>query len=188
MKVLATPLPGVVLIEPKVFGDARGFFLETFQAERYADVHIPRTFVQDNLSRSTKGVLRGLHFQLRYPQGKLVSVVRGEVFDVAVDIRINSPTFGQWYGAVLSDTNHRQIYVPPGYAHGFCVLSEEVDFIYKCTDYYHPEDERGILWDDPEIGVQWPVDNPVLSTKDMVNKTLSQLKSENALPVYTGNQ
>ena len=184
MKILETTLPELMLIEPKVFGDARGFFLETFQAERYAASNIPRNFVQDNLSRSSKGVLRGLHYQLKYPQEKLVTVVRGEVFDVALDIRINSPTFGQWYGTILSDTNHRQIYVPPGFAHGFCVLSEEVDFIYKCTDYYHPEDERGILWNDTEIGIQWPVQNPLLSAKDMINKTLKQLKDENELPVY----
>lgn len=185
MNVIETPLPGVLLIEPKVFGDQRGFFMETFQAERYQQAGIELGFVQDNLSRSTKGVLRGLHYQLNYPQGKLVSVIRGEVFDVVVDIRQGSPTFGQSYGALLNGDNHHQLYVPPGFAHGFCVLSETVDFQYKCTDYYHPEDEIGVIWNDPAIGIDWPVDDPMLSDKDKVLLPLADIAS-NKLPQYTG--
>lgn len=167
MKVIETELPGVVIIEPKVFGDHRGFFLETFSAERYreeAGISLP--FVQDNLSRSQKGVLRGLHFQKSKPQGKLVSVTRGAVYDVAVDINPSSATFGQYVGVELSEDNHRQLYVPPGYAHGFCVLSEVADFSYKCTDYYHPEDEGGIAWDCPKVAIDWPIAEPQLSDKD----------------------
>lgn len=166
MNVIQTPLPGVILIEPKVFGDARGFFQETFHAERYREAGITGTFVQDNHSRSSKGVLRGLHFQIRHPQGKLVRVTRGSVFDVAVDIRRGSPAFGKWYGAVLTEENHRQLWVPPGFAHGFAVLSETVDFLYKCTDYYHPDDEGGLIWNDPDVGIEWPIENPALSEKD----------------------
>jgi dTDP-4-dehydrorhamnose 3,5-epimerase len=168
MNVIQTEIPGVLIIEPKVFGDARGFFLETFQAERYRAAGIQESFVQDNHSHSARGVLRGLHFQRKYPQGKLVYVSRGEVFDVAVDLRRDSPAFGRWTGVFLSDENHRQFYVPPGCAHGFCVLSEFADFHYKCTDYYHPEDEGALLWNDPEIGIQWPLDTPTLSAKDAV--------------------
>ena len=157
MKVIETTLPGVIVIEPKVFGDQRGFFQETYHAQRYREAGLDVTFVQDNHSRSRRGVLRGLHYQMIQMQGKLVSVTRGEVFDVAVDIRKGSATFGQWYGTHLNDENHRQMYVPPGYAHGFCVLSETVDFIYKCTDYYHPQSEKGVLWNDPEIGIEWPI-------------------------------
>lgn len=167
MKVIETELPGVVIIEPKVFGDHRGFFLETFSAERYreeAGISLP--FVQDNLSRSQKGVLRGLHFQKTKPQGKLVSVTRGAVFDVAVDINPSSATFGRYVGVELNEDNHRQLYVPPGYAHGFCVLSEVADFSYKCTDYYHPEDEGGIAWDCPKVAINWPIAEPQLSDKD----------------------
>jgi dTDP-4-dehydrorhamnose 3,5-epimerase len=166
MKVIPTPLPGVMVIEPKVFGDTRGFFLETFHVERYAQAGIPGPFVQDNHSHSTKGVLRGLHFQKQYPQGKLVYVTSGMVFDVAVDIRSDSPTFGKWFGITLTAEQHQQFYLPPGCAHGFCVLSEQADFHYKCTDYYHPEDEGCIRWDDPEINIQWPINNPTLSAKD----------------------
>ncbi len=157
MKVIQTKLADCVIIEPKVFGDDRGFFLETFQADRYreqAGIDLP--FVQDNHSRSRKGVLRGLHFQKQNPQGKLVRVVSGEVFDVAVDIRQGSPTFGQWEGVVLSADNKRQFWVPPGFAHGFLVLSEVADFEYKCTDYYNPQDEGAIAWNDAEIGIAWP--------------------------------
>ncbi|WP_455209240.1 dTDP-4-dehydrorhamnose 3,5-epimerase [Kaarinaea lacus] len=188
MNVIETPIDGVKVIEPKCFGDARGFFLETFSAQRYLDVGIQTVFVQDNHSRSGKGVLRGLHYQLRHPQGKLVSVVRGEVLDVVVDIRVGSPTFGQWYGAVLNDDNHRQMYVPPGLAHGFVVLSDMVDFVYKCTDYYHPEDEKGVLWNDPAIGVEWQIDQPLLSEKDRHNKTLAELQADNELPLYEGGK
>ena len=166
MKVIETTIPGVLLIEPKVFGDSRGFFLETFHLDRYITADIPGPFVQDNHSRSAKSVLRGLHFQKQYPQGKLVYVTSGIVFDVAVDIRKESPTFGKWVGVTLSADKHQQFYVPAGFAHGFCVLSDSADFQYKCTDYYHPEDEGCIRWDDPDIGIQWPVTSPTLSTKD----------------------
>jgi dTDP-4-dehydrorhamnose 3,5-epimerase len=186
MNVIETPIVGVKIIEPRCFGDARGFFLETFSAQRYRDAGIDAVFVQDNHSRSSKGVLRGLHYQLHHPQGKLVSVIRGEVLDIAVDIRVGSPTFGQWYSVLLNDENHRQMYVPPGLAHGFVVLSETVDFVYKCTDYYYPEDEKGLLWNDPAIGVDWQIDQPLLSEKDRHNKTLSELQSANELPQFKG--
>lgn len=166
MKVIETKIPGVLIIEPKVFGDSRGFFLESFNAARYAEYGIETNFVQDNNSRSTKGVLRGLHFQKQYPQGKLVSVTSGAVFDVAVDIRQNSSTFGQWVGMILSADEHKQFYIPPGLAHGFCVLSETADFQYKCTDYYHPEDEGSIRWNDPDIAIEWNISDPILSEKD----------------------
>lgn len=175
MNVIKTKLPGVVIIEPKVFGDERGFFLETFQAERYremADIDLP--FVQDNHSRSARGVLRGLHFQISKPQGKLVRVVRGEVYDVAVDINPDSATFGQYEGVILNEENKRQFWVPPGYAHGFVVMSETADFEYKCTDYYDPSDEGSIIWNDPQVGIDWPIDAPQLSTKDVNAPTLAQ--------------
>jgi len=175
MEVTGTEIPGVLIIRPRVFGDHRGFFLETFHSGRYADIGIPGPFVQDNLSRSAEGVLRGLHYQLQYPQGKLVQVTRGAVFDVAVDIRHGSPGFGRWFGIELSETNHTQLYVPPGLAHGFCVLSGTADFSYKCTDYYHPEDEAGIIWNDPEIGIEWPVADPLLSEKDRNYPRLADL-------------
>ncbi len=183
MKVIATELPGVLLLEPKVFGDARGFFMETWQEVRYREAGMPARFVQDNHSRSRRGVLRGLHYQMAQPQGKLVWVTRGAVFDVAVDIRRGSPTFGRWYGCVLDDVDHRQLYIPPGFAHGFCVLSEEADFFYKCTDYYHPPSERGIAWDDPAIGIEWPLREVALSSKDQGNPRLAAQAPEN-LPVY----
>ncbi|MBS0510354.1 MAG: dTDP-4-dehydrorhamnose 3,5-epimerase [Proteobacteria bacterium] len=166
MKVIETALPGVLIIEPKVFGDARGFFVETFQVERYREAGITLPFVQDNHSRSQRGVLRGLHFQKTKPQGKLVRVSRGAVYDVAVDIDPKSPTFARYVGVELNDDNHRQLWIPPGYAHGFCVLSEIADFEYKCTELYYPEDEGGVIWDDPAIGINWPYKNPVLSKKD----------------------
>lgn len=175
MNVIETRLPGVLIIEPKVFGDARGFFLETFQVERYREAGIDLPFVQDNHSRSQRGVLRGLHFQRSRPQGKLVSVSRGAVYDVAVDINPDSPTCGQYVGVELNDDNHRQLWVPPGYAHGFCVLSEVADFQYKCTDLYFPQDEGGLLWNDPDVGIDWPVSEPLLSAKDQCNPTLRQL-------------
>jgi len=184
MKIQQTNLEGVLLIEPKVFGDARGFFLETYHKERYMDAGFPDVdFVQDNHSRSSKGVLRGLHFQLNNPQGKLVQVVTGSVFDVVVDVRVGSPTFGQWYGCVLSEENHHQLWVPPKFAHGFCVLSDTVDFVYKCTDYYHPGDEGGVLWSDPQIAIDWPIETPLLSEKDKVYEYLSRT-SESSLPSY----
>jgi len=187
MKVIQTSLPGVLLIEPKVFGDQRGFFLETFHSERYAEAGMTLPFVQDNHSRSRSGVLRGLHFQIHHPQGKLVQVMRGEVFDVAVDIRPGSPFFGKWYATVLSAENHRQLYVPPGFAHGFCVLSEFADFTYKCTDYYHPEDEGGVSWQDPAIGIDWPIADPILSDKDKKNPLLHEIPAD-GLPVFEGQQ
>lgn len=157
MNVIPSQLKDCVIIEPKVFGDHRGFFLETFQAARYAELAgIDLPFVQDNHSRSARGVLRGLHFQVSKPQGKLVRVVRGEVFDVAVDLRKESPTFGQWEGVYLSEENKRQFWVPPGFAHGFVVVSDVADFEYKCTDYYDPNDEGAIRWDDPELAIEWP--------------------------------
>ncbi|HPF57773.1 MAG TPA: dTDP-4-dehydrorhamnose 3,5-epimerase [Candidatus Competibacteraceae bacterium] len=183
MKVIATELPGVLLLEPETFGDARGFFMETWQSARYHEAGMPERFVQDNHSRSRQGVLRGLHYQLTQPQGKLVWVTRGTVFDVAVDIRRGSPHFGRWYGCLLDDADHRQLYIPPGFAHGFCVVSEEADFFYKCTDYYHPQSERGIAWNDPEIGIQWPLSDVSLSGKDQQNRPLNEQAPEN-LPVY----
>ena len=176
MKITTTALPGVLIIEPKAFGDARGFFLETFQSERYAKAGITLPFVQDNHSRSQRGVLRGLHLQSNRPQGKLVSVSRGSVFDVAVGIDPQSATFGQYVGVELSDDNHLQLWIPPGYAHGFCVLSEVADFQYKCTDFYYPEDEAGIIWNDPDVNIAWPLDNPLLSEKDQKLPRLRELK------------
>jgi dTDP-4-dehydrorhamnose 3,5-epimerase len=176
MKVIHTKLKGCVIIEPQVFGDERGFFLETFQAARYeqeAGIDLP--FVQDNHSRSTRGVLRGLHFQKTKPQGKLVRVVSGEVYDVALDIRKGSPTFGEWEGVILSENNKKQFWVPPGFAHGFVVLSDTADFEYKCTDYYDPSDEGSILWSDPDLDIPWPIANPVLSAKDESAKRLVDL-------------
>lgn len=176
MKVVATLIPDVLILEPKVFGDARGFFMESFNARTFQTAtRLDVTFVQDNHSRSTRNVLRGLHYQIQQPQGKLVQVVRGAVFDVAVDIRKSSRTFGQWVGAELSEHNHRQMWVPPGMAHGFLVLSDSADFLYKTTDYYAPEFERCIQWDDPEIGIQWPIQvTPLLSAKDQTGRSLSQ--------------
>lgn len=167
MNIVRTSLNDCVIIEPKVFGDERGFFLETFHIDRYNDLAgIDLPFIQDNHSRSSKKVLRGLHFQKKRPQGKLVRVVRGEVFDVAVDIRKESTTFGKWEGVVLSEENKKQFWVPPGFAHGFLVLSDIADFEYKCTDYYDPSDEGSILWSDPDLDIKWPLNNPILSKKD----------------------
>ena len=176
MKVTPLAIPEVVLIEPRVFGDARGFFMETWHARTFAEAGIAARFVQDNHSRSARGVLRGLHYQLKKPQGKLVRVVRGAVFDVAVDIRRASPSFGRWVGVELSEDNNRQLWVPPGFAHGFLVLTESADFLYKTTDYYAPEHERCLLWNDPAVGVQWPtVDGaPLLSGKDQAGLTLDR--------------
>jgi dTDP-4-dehydrorhamnose 3,5-epimerase len=169
VKVTPTAIPDVLMIEPRVFGDARGFFFESFNQQAFEQATgLNPTFVQDNHSRSARGVLRGLHYQLQQPQGKLVRVVRGAVFDVAVDIRKSSPTFGQWVGAELSEHNHRQMWVPAGFAHGFVVLSASADFLYKTTDYYAPTHERCVAWNDPDIGVQWPLMGkaPLLSVKD----------------------
>ncbi len=168
MNVVPTSIPDLLIIEPKVFGDARGYFYESFNARRFTELTgINATFVQDNHSKSAKNVLRGLHYQVQQAQGKLVRVVAGEVFDVAVDIRKSSPTFGQWAGIKLSEENRRQIWIPPGFAHGFVVLSESAEFLYKTTDYWAPEFERTILWNDPTIGIEWPLDSaPLLSAKD----------------------
>lgn len=177
MRVIDTDIHDVKIIEPKVFGDERGFFLETFQARRYQEsAGIKLSFVQDNYSRSTKGVLRGLHFQKNKAQGKLVRVVRGEVFDVAVDIRTNSPTFGRWVSVILSEDNKRQFWVPPGFAHGFVVLSDSADFEYKCTDYYDPSDEGCLAWNDPTLAITWPLDKPVLSAKDQAGLRFDDFK------------
>lgn len=175
MKVTPTRIPDVLIIEPRVFGDARGFFFESFNQKAFNEATgLDLDFVQDNHSRSTRGVLRGLHYQVQQPQGKLVRVVRGAVFDVAVDIRRQSPTFGQWVGCELSEDNHRQLWVPPGLAHGFLVLSDAADFLYKTTDYYAPQHERCIAWNAPEIDIQWPAGvQPLLSPKDQLGTTLS---------------
>ena len=178
MNVIKTKIKDLLIIEPRVFGDERGFFYETFQAERYKIEGINESFVQDNRSRSSQGVLRGLHFQKNKPQGKLVTVTEGEVFDVAVDLRPNSETFGQYEAVLLTGGNKLQFYVPPGFAHGFCVLSEIADFQYKCTDYYDSNDESGLLWNDHELAIQWPLDNPLLSDKDKVQPTLNEIKSQ----------
>ena len=167
MEVISLEIPDVKLIKPRVFPDDRGFFMQTYHEKQYREAGIDVRFVQDNRSRSTQGVLRGLHYQLKNPQDKLVSVIRGEVFDVAVDIRRGSPTFGKWVGAVLSEENHHQLFVPKGFAHGFCVLSDEVDFIYKCSNFYTPGDEYGIIWNDSNLGIEWPVVvEPIISDKD----------------------
>ena len=167
MQIIDTNIQGAVIIEPKVYGDHRGFFLETYRDQQYRDqAKIQLPFVQDNHSRSSRGVLRGLHFQKTKPQGKLVRVVRGEVFDVGVDLRKDSPTFGNWIGVWLSEDNHRQLWLPPGLAHGFIVTSDSADFEYKCTDYYDPSDEGCLIWNDPDIGIDWPSESPLLSDKD----------------------
>ena len=168
VKITESPLPGVLVIEPRVHGDARGFFVETFRESQLSQAGLPTRFVQDNHSRSRRGILRGLHYQLDQPQGKLVRVSRGRVFDVAVDVRRGSPCFGRWFGVELDDVRQQMLYLPPGFAHGFMVLSEEADFLYKCTDYYHPASERGIAWNDPDVGIRWPdeISAPILSAKD----------------------
>lgn len=185
MKTLPTTLPGVVLLELDVFGDHRGRFMETFRRDRYLElgIGVGLDFVQDNFSSSAKGILRGLHYQLQHPQGKLVWVTRGEVFDVAVDIRRGSPTFGQWFGATLSADNHRQLWVPPGFAHGFLVTSEQADFCYKVTANYAPADERGIAWNDPQVAVAWPLAGaPTLSKKDAAAPTLDRAELPSFAP------
>jgi dTDP-4-dehydrorhamnose 3,5-epimerase len=175
LKILTTPLDGVLIIEPTVFQDERGFFLETYHARRYAEAGLDVTFVQDNHSRSRRGTLRGLHYQAQNPQGKLVRVIEGRVFDVAVDIRPGSPTFGQHVAVELTAENFRQIYVPPGFAHGFCVTSDVAQVEYKCTTYYDPADERGIAWNDPALAISWPVQEPILSDRDRRHPTLERL-------------
>ncbi len=184
MNIIETALPGVLVIEPRVFGDERGFFMETFHAEKFAAAGLPCAFVQDNHSRSARGILRGLHYQLTRPQGKLVRVIHGEVFDVAVDLRQASPTFGKWTGTELSAQNKRQLWVPPGFAHGFYVLSEFADFHYKCTALYSPQTERAVVWNDPDIGIAWPLsEQPRLSGKDAA---APRLQDAPVLPAYGG--
>jgi dTDP-4-dehydrorhamnose 3,5-epimerase len=175
LKVTETSLPGVLIIEPKVFQDVRGFFLETFSAARYESVGVLGPFVQDNHSRSFKGTVRALHLQVKRPQGKLMRAVSGSMLDVAVDVRVGSKTFGKWTSAVLSGDNFKQLYVPPGFAHGFAVLSDTVDVEYKCTDYYDPNDEVAIAWNDPAIGIEWPVEQPILSGRDKDARPLAEL-------------
>lgn len=187
MKVIKTNLPGVVVIEQKVFHDKRGFFLETFREDILQQAGIDAHFVQENHSRSSQGVLRGLHYQMTQTQGKLVRVASGAVFDVAVDVRFGSPTFGHWYGTELNEDNMKMLFVPPGFAHGFVVLSDTTDLLYKCTDYYHPESEQGIAWDDPDLNIDWPISNIVekisLSDKDKENVFLKNQRAE-SLPAY----
>jgi len=175
MNVQQTPLPGVLVIEPHVYEDERGFFLETYQQPRFAEAGINLTFVQDNWSRSSRGTLRGLHYQISHPQAKLVQVVAGSVFDVAVDLRRNSPTFGRWYGTTLSAENHRQLLIPAGFAHGFLTTSDTADFQYKCSEVYHRQSEQTLLWNDPAIGIEWPLEGePLLSEKDRQGVPLSE--------------
>jgi dTDP-4-dehydrorhamnose 3,5-epimerase len=187
MNIITTNLPGVIVIEPKVYVDKRGFFLETFREDVLLQAGINAHFVQDNHTRSSQGVLRGLHYQMTQTQGKLVRVATGSVFDVVVDVRSGSPTFGQWYGTELNEDNIKMMYVPPGFAHGFVVLSETADFIYKCTDYYHPESEQGIAWDDPDLNIDWPIaeiaEKISLSDKDKQNVKLKDQPAEK-LPAY----
>jgi len=183
MKVRAAKVPGLLIIDPVVRGDDRGFFVETYSRDRYAVAGVSGDFVQDNLSSSRRGVLRGLHFQHPRGQSKLCSVIEGEVFDVAVDVRVGSPTFGRWDGVTLSSENKRQLYIPPGFAHGFCVVSERALFSYKCTDFYSAEDELSVAWNDEDIGIEWPIDTPLLSDKDRANPRLRDVSSDR-LPRY----
>jgi dTDP-4-dehydrorhamnose 3,5-epimerase len=182
MKVIPCDLPGLILLEPKVFGDSRGFFMEMWNQRAYREAGIEADFVQDNLSRSRRGTLRGLHFQNPNPQGKLLQVLEGEVFDVAVDIRRSSATFGRWYGVTLSAENKRQFYVPPGFAHGFAVVSDTVLFHYKCTAFYSPKDEMAVRWDDPDVGIQWPIRDPLLSERDARALRLKEVPSDRLFP------
>ena len=176
-KFIETGIEGMFVVEPTVFEDNRGYFMETYQENEFKEAGYDLTFVQDNQSKSTKGVLRGLHLQLKYPQGKLVRVIKGKVFDVGVDLRGDSPTYGKWHGEILSDENKKQIYIPPKFAHGFLVLSDEAEFVYKCTEFYHGEDESGILWNDEDIGIDWPldgIDELILSDKDKELKSFKE--------------
>ena len=185
MKVFETKLAGVLILEPEVFSDSRGGFMETWSRRRYEEAGIKEDFVQDNVSFSRKGVLRGLHYQFPHAQGKLIQVLSGEVFDVAVDIRVGSATFGKWIGEILSGDNHRQLYIRGGFAHGFYVMSETAVFSYKCTDYYNREAEGGIIWNDPELGIEWPGEEPLLSAKDMAYPSLKNVEPEK-LPRFEG--
>ena len=183
MKVFDTFLKGVRIIEPDVFGDSRGYFMETYHQERYMEFGLERNFAQDNLSYSRRGTLRGLHYQLPHAQAKLVQVIMGEVFDVMVDIRRGSPTFGQWHGEDLSQMNKRQVYIPEGFAHGFCVISEMALVMYKCSDFYSPDCEGGIHWSDRDLGIDWPAKEPIVSTKDSRYPSLKDLPPER-MPIY----
>jgi dTDP-4-dehydrorhamnose 3,5-epimerase len=183
VKFIETSLPGVILIELEEFGDDRGFLRESYHRDKYTEGGIHKPFVQDNHSHSKRGILRGLHYQLRHPQGKIVYVVRGEIFDVAVDIRLGSPTFGHWTGFHLTDENKRQMFIPEGFAHGFYVLSEWADVTYKCTNIYVPDDDFGLLWSDPSVGIEWPDKSPYLSEKDSRNPLLREIP-EDRLPIY----
>lgn len=186
MKITPLALPEVLLVDLQVFGDARGWFAETWQAERYAQAGIPNHFVQDNAAYSQQGVLRGLHAQHPYDQGKLIQVLRGEIFDVTVDIRHGSPTYGRWVGIRLSGDTPQQVWIPPGFAHGYCVLSAETLFTYKCTDFYHPEAQFSVRWDDPDIGIEWPLDvPPILADKDRKAPRLAEI-ADRHLPRYEG--
>jgi len=187
MKVSETELPGVLIVEPDRFGDARGFFQEIWHEGRYGEAGIPGPFVQDNMSLSAQGVLRGLHYQNPHAQGKLVYVLQGEAFDVAVDVRLGSPTFGKWTGVTLSGDTGRQFYIPPGFAHGFCVTGESALFAYKCTDFYNPETEGAIRWNDPAIGIDWPVSDPTVSGKDADAPLLADVDRAR-LPVHGGGE
>lgn len=182
LRIVTTALPGVLIVEPRVFQDGRGWFFESYHAARYADAGLPERFVQDNHSRSQPGTLRGLHYQRKHAQGKLVRCVRGAIYDVAVDIRRGSPTFGKWVAVELSEDNKRQVYVPPGFAHGFCVPEVVSEMEYKCTDFYHPGDEAGIIWNDPAIGIHWPIREPTLSSKDAAFSPVTP--ERNDLPPY----
>ncbi len=184
MKIQETSIAGVLIIETDVFGDNRGSFMESYHMARYKKKGILADFVQDNISRSVKGTLRGLHYQVPHQQAKLVYVVKGEIFDVALDIRSGSPTFGKWTGVTLSEDNHRQLFIPEGFAHGFCVLSESAVFEYKCSDFYSPESEGGILWSDPDLAIDWPIKAPLLSEKDSVNPCLRNVPKDR-LPQFT---
>ncbi|MFQ5485894.1 MAG: dTDP-4-dehydrorhamnose 3,5-epimerase [Desulfobacterales bacterium] len=182
MKIINTLLKDILIVEPKVFQDSRGYFMETYHQERYRESGITPGFVQDNLSYSVRGTLRGLHYQIKHAQAKLVQVISGEIYDVAVDIRPESDTFGKWTCVYLSDVNKRQLFIPEGFAHGFCVVSETALFSYKCSDFYSPKDERGVLWSDPDIGIDWPVKNPIISKKDSRYPRLVNILPEN-LPI-----
>jgi dTDP-4-dehydrorhamnose 3,5-epimerase len=187
MKILPSSLPEILIIEPSVFQDERGFFMETYQQRRYSEAGIESIFVQDNLSRSVRGTLRGLHYQVKHAQAKLVQVIEGTIFDVALDIRRGSPYFGQWTSVHLSDENKRQLFLPEGFAHGFCVLSESAQVVYKCTDFYAFEDEGGVLWSDPALAIGWPISEPLLSEKDSQLPCLADIPPKR-LPVFEENR
>ncbi|MGE3919499.1 MAG: dTDP-4-dehydrorhamnose 3,5-epimerase [Gammaproteobacteria bacterium] len=183
LNIIETPLDGLLVLEPKTFSDNRGKFFESFNHQRYFDIGITKPFVQDNISHSTKNVIRGMHYQIKQPQAKLVNVIKGCVYDVAIDIRRGSPTFGQWYGITLNDENHLQLYIPAGFAHGFCVLSDEAIFSYKCDDYYAPQYERSLRWNDPQFKIKWPINEGILSEKDGASPLFENINPDD-LPIY----